>query len=133
MVSYFPTANVWGNRLSPTTPLPGSNDGVDVIIIGAGMAGLSAAYNLTRAGFTVLIVEARGRIGGRVWTDRTLLGTPIDMGAQFINVSFVYCIDWRSALPTPDLLSLSAHRWQPYIGLGRVRGPSYVDDRHCRE
>ncbi|HEV2730014.1 MAG TPA: FAD-dependent oxidoreductase, partial [Terriglobales bacterium] len=42
----------------------------DVIILGAGAAGLSAALELSRAGLTVAIIEARDRIGGRIFTLR---------------------------------------------------------------
>ncbi|HVJ25412.1 MAG TPA: FAD-dependent oxidoreductase, partial [Burkholderiales bacterium] len=41
---------------------------VDVLVVGAGAAGLAAAAELTRAGRSVLIVEARDRIGGRCYT-----------------------------------------------------------------
>ncbi len=56
----------------------------DVIIVGAGVAGLAAAQRLTARGARVLILEARNRIGGRVWTD-SRLGFPLEMGAQWIH------------------------------------------------
>jgi monoamine oxidase len=55
-----------------------------VIIVGAGMAGLSAGRTLTDAGYAVTIVEARDRVGGRIVTDRTL-GIPLDLGASWIH------------------------------------------------
>lgn len=55
-----------------------------VLIIGAGMAGLSAARNLHDAGYNVTVLEGRDRIGGRIWTSRTW-DTPLDMGASWIH------------------------------------------------
>ena len=49
---------------------PGSGNGRKVAVLGAGMAGLVAAYELRRAGWDVTVLEARDRIGGRVWTVR---------------------------------------------------------------
>ncbi|MGY4649354.1 FAD-dependent oxidoreductase [Mycobacterium sp. URHB0021] len=51
-----------------------------VVVIGVGMAGLAAARRLSDGGMRVTVIEARERIGGRVWTD-TSLGVPIDLGA----------------------------------------------------
>jgi monoamine oxidase len=58
----------------------------DVVIIGAGMAGLAAAGDLGRAGLSVCILEARDRIGGRVFTQRDPeCGSAIELGAEFIH------------------------------------------------
>lgn len=55
-----------------------------VVVVGAGMAGLSAARELQSRGYRVTVVEARQRIGGRTWTDHSL-GAPIDLGASWIE------------------------------------------------
>jgi monoamine oxidase len=49
---------------------PGSGRGRKVVILGAGIAGLVSAYELRRAGWNVTVLEARDRVGGRVWTVR---------------------------------------------------------------
>jgi monoamine oxidase len=49
------------------------------------VAGLAAARTLHDAGRRVTVVEARDRIGGRVWTDRSLCGTPLECGAEFVH------------------------------------------------
>ncbi|CAE7388570.1 PAO4 [Symbiodinium microadriaticum] len=55
-----------------------------VAIIGAGIAGLAAARQLAGNGLRVTVLEARNRIGGRLWTDRSL-GVPLDLGASWIH------------------------------------------------
>ncbi|XP_024967035.1 lysine-specific histone demethylase 1 homolog 3 [Cynara cardunculus var. scolymus] len=56
-----------------------------IIVIGAGPAGLTAARHLQRQGFHVTVLEARDRIGGRVFTDRLSLSVPVDLGASIIT------------------------------------------------
>lgn len=55
------------------------------LVIGAGTAGLAAAHTLHTQGHSVLILEARDRIGGRVYTDRSLSTVPVELGAEFIH------------------------------------------------
>lgn len=57
---------------------------VDVVIVGAGAAGLAAAHDLKQAGRRAVLLEARGRIGGRAFTDASL-GPAYDAGAMFIH------------------------------------------------
>jgi monoamine oxidase len=55
-----------------------------VAVIGAGLAGLAAAQSLRVRGFAPILVEARDRIGGRIWTSH-LGGRPVDLGASWIH------------------------------------------------
>jgi monoamine oxidase len=57
-----------------------------VIVIGAGIAGLAAATKLGQSGIPVTVVEARNRIGGRIFTQRDAThDSPIELGAEFIH------------------------------------------------
>jgi monoamine oxidase len=58
----------------------------DVVVIGAGAAGIAAALALHDKGIAVVVLEARDRIGGRVWTHRDPRApVPIELGAEFIH------------------------------------------------
>jgi monoamine oxidase len=56
-----------------------------IIVVGAGLAGLSAAYELVRAGYDVQVFEARDRVGGRVCTVQLGAGQYGDLGAEFVD------------------------------------------------
>src|SRR5262245_15176598 len=59
---------------------------VDVVVVGAGAAGIAAARRLQAAGRRVLIVEASDRMGGRCFTDTRTFGVPFDRGAHWIHM-----------------------------------------------
>ncbi len=60
---------------------------LDALVIGAGMAGLTAARELARHGFAVAVVEARERTGGRMYSVRDFCAAPVEGGAEFIHTS----------------------------------------------
>jgi monoamine oxidase len=78
----------------------------DVVVVGAGLAGLSAARRLVDAGAEVVVLEARNRVGGRTLTLPAADGTPIDHGGQWIG-------------PTQDRIAALAER------VGVTTYPSY--------
>jgi monoamine oxidase len=61
----------------------------DAIVIGAGFAGVTAARELQAQGRRTVLLEARGRIGGRTWTD-SLADTPIELGGAWVHESQTY-------------------------------------------
>jgi polyamine oxidase len=56
------------------------SDDLDVLIIGAGVAGLSAAQVLQQTGKNIVVLEARDRIGGRMYTRRDIADVPVELG-----------------------------------------------------
>jgi monoamine oxidase len=69
----------WAQAALPSNP--------DVVIVGAGAAGLSAARTLIAAGRSVAILEAMDRIGGRAWTEDSTFGIPFDRGCAWIHAA----------------------------------------------
>ena len=57
----------------------------DVVVVGAGLAGLSAARAIAAAGRSVVVLEARDRVGGRTWNRPITGGSYIDAGAEFVG------------------------------------------------
>src|SRR5919198_1428731 len=58
----------------------------DVLVLGAGAAGLAAAQELSQAGLRVIVIEARDRVGGRIFTQQVPgHPLPIELGAEFIH------------------------------------------------
>ena len=81
--------SVWDSaKAAPATPRavsPPAGGRPDVIVIGAGISGLAAARHLTDHGWDVLVLEARDRIGGRIWTGQRWADCPSDLGASWIH------------------------------------------------
>ena len=70
------------------TALPGisfSQSNPDVVVVGAGSAGLSAMAELNRRGISAVCIEGMNRIGGRCYTDNTTFGVPADHGAHWLH------------------------------------------------
>lgn len=83
----------------------------EAVIIGAGFAGLMAARRLVAAGVPVAVLEARDRVGGKIYTRLAQDGTPIDVGGQWIG-------------PTQDRLRALAQEF------GLATFPSYDTGKH---
>jgi monoamine oxidase len=91
----------------------------EVIVIGAGAAGLAAADALLRAGRSVLVLEARDRVGGRCFTRRMAgLDIPVELGAEFIHGEAAVT---HSLLERAGLRAIDSVREQRYLVNGRLR------------
>jgi monoamine oxidase len=73
--------------VAKAAPNTTSNLTADVCIVGAGFAGRSAALRLKQAGASVVVLEARGQVGGRSWTVATKDGGWVDWGGQWVGSS----------------------------------------------
>src|SRR5438105_15822155 len=63
-------------------PLPRE---ADIVVIGAGAAGIAAARRIQAANRKVIVVEAAGQVGGRCLTDTATFGVPFDRGARWMH------------------------------------------------
>ena len=124
-------------------------DRVDVVIIGAGVAGLAAACRLARAGATTALLEARDRVGGRIYTVRDeRTPVPIELGAEFVHGSAPEIAELARGAKLA-VCDIHGQRWQAHGGrltrvdddafwkdLGRVMGrldPKRTPDRSFEE
>ncbi|XP_074003049.1 lysine-specific histone demethylase 2 isoform X4 [Numenius arquata] len=107
--------------------LPKEYHNKSVIIVGAGAAGLAAARQLHNFGIKVIVLEAKDRIGGRVWDDKTFKGVTVGRGAQIVNG----CVNNPMALMC-EQLGIKMHKLGEKCDLiqegGRITDPT-IDKR----
>ena len=98
-----------------------------VVIIGAGLAGLTAAYRLKQAGITATVYEASSRLGGRCWTNRTSFadGQIAEHGGEFIDQSHAATrqLAQELGLTLDNILALEPNGTEPFYHFDGVRYP----------
>jgi monoamine oxidase len=104
----------------------GARADVDVVVIGAGFAGLVAARELGRAGLEVLVLEARDRVGGRTWTDRRL-GHDLELGGTWVH--WVQPHTWAEMTRYGREITASPAAEEAYwLGAGGARRAGTLDE-----
>ena len=96
LISLLAAVPCLGRKRNPAADLaePTNQTHYDTIVIGAGAAGLAAARTLQEANLSVLLLEARDRIGGRVQTDYDFATHPIERGAEYLHGENIVTWDW---------------------------------------
>lgn len=99
-----------------------------IIVIGAGFAGLAAARDLHDAGHQVMVLEAKDRIGGRTYTNRTFTDHPVEFGAELVHGEHVST--WEHI----NTLKLKTIHWKKQEdSMVRLETGEWMNMREARE
>jgi pseudooxynicotine dehydrogenase len=101
------------------------NDEQDVVVIGAGLAGLTAARELGKAGHRVLVLEGRDRIGGRTFTGE-FAGTDVELGGAFVHWFQPHVFAELTRYGIPFAVPPEPTEWS-YISKGQLHESTVAD------
>jgi len=98
----------------------------DVLVVGAGAAGLAATRTLVDRGLKVIALEARGRIGGRAWTDTETFGVPFDRGCAWLHSGDIN--PWRDIARQLGFTVVEQKQvWRSRVGRHRLSAEQEAD------
>jgi monoamine oxidase len=98
----------------------------DVVVVGAGAAGLAATRTLVGRGLRVIALEASGRIGGRAWTDTETFGVPFDRGCAWLHSGDIN--PWREIARRLDFTVVEQKQvWRSRVGSRRLSPAEEAD------
>ncbi|HEX6311535.1 MAG TPA: NAD(P)/FAD-dependent oxidoreductase [Acidimicrobiia bacterium] len=98
----------------------------DVLVIGGGMAGVTAARDCARAGLDAVVVEAQDRVGGRVLTARDFCELPVEQGAEFVHTAEA---DTWPEVRAAGLDTIECNPADGYlVSVGGLRSPELCSD-----
>lgn len=103
----------------------GGADSDRVVVVGAGLAGLSAARRLVERGVDVVVLEARDRVGGRTEGGATADGTPVELGGQWIGPTQNRMYDLVAELGLETFPTWNAGETVVHLGGRRLRVASH--------
>ena len=108
------------------------SDGPRVVVVGAGLAGMTAAYRLHQAGVATQVFEARDRVGGRCWSARNFAGGQVaEHGGEFVDTRHVHLriLARELGLQLDDLWSawVPGSTWLQYVDGELVKGREVFD------
>ena len=103
---------------------------VDVIVVGGGLSGMSAAYDVHKAGKSVLVLEARDRVGGKTYTVDTVSGGRADIGGAWFNEHTQHSITELVREAKMPFFEQSVHG-QAALELFKGDIRQYMDRRSC--
>ena len=100
----------------------GAAQGKRVVVVGAGMAGLAAAREAVAQGAKVTVLEARPRIGGRVWTSHLWPDLPVDLGAS-----------WIHGVTGNPITALAEQAGLPRAGTDYESAAAFINNQHIED
>ena len=109
------------------------NKALNVLIIGAGAAGLAAGRKLKQAGINTVLLEGRDRVGGRVWTDYEMAAHPVELGGEWVLGDKAISCSLLSEFGLHRLGETKFDQYSAYINDQLLDSPAFCALEHARD